>query len=108
MNAKYNIDEKCNGGKIVGILESGYYTNKMLRSESKDRALSMFEKRCNNWKNKPIYIIKYDYHKPICTFEEFKDQCPQIKEEFLEQEYNKSVLMTDHTVIPEELIQLDL
>lgn len=91
---KYNLGDKANGGFIYEINNPFYYAYAVDKRNSKYGIPSVLSEgawidRFGEWYLKPVYLVKLDEPKKNLTFEEFKAQCPHIKEENLEEEYEK-------------------
>ena len=81
---KYTED----GGLIIGIVDSFLIERQHTLIYSQNDIIDR-DKRWGNWKNQ---LIAYVYFKnPIkqLSFLEFKESCPYIKDEYLEEEYNE-------------------
>ena len=107
MKNKYYVGERVDGGVIYSIVQGGYEKVRTLSLIEEDEDYEHpWDAKFPGWYKKPVYYILLDVPKVPLTFEEYKEQMPSIKEEFLEERYSK-IPKVIRTSIPEDGVILD-
>jgi hypothetical protein len=75
------------GGVIIGIVNS-FYLEFAERGQYKNLIEIRNKVWGEGWELKPIAVIFFKDGRIPLTFEQFKEQNPYIKEEYLEEQYN--------------------
>jgi hypothetical protein len=84
------------GNSTVMQIVCGLYHDKMNKG-----IRPMWDKYYPSWRHFPVYYVLLDKPQKQCSLEQFRESCPYIKEEYLEQEYAK-VPESTILAIPEE------
>lgn len=101
---KYKIYDKIIGGTIFGINSASIY--RMKAEQRKSPLSTTWDIQFPNWDKSYVYSIYLDKPQKILSKNEFIKQCPYIKEEYIDSEYEK---LEDHyeLTMPEASIVLE-
>lgn len=114
---KYTLEQRVKGGIIVRIESPFFYFRGYIKRNCKtqediDNYYLLLQKIWGEDFGKyPLYVIELDKPQKRCTLEQYLDQNPFIakcvKEECLQEFYDKSVPEDTELTVPEKSISLD-